>query len=49
MSACASQTLIGREGSPAEVAALISWLLGPDGSWMTTQVLSPNGGAVLRR
>jgi 3-oxoacyl-[acyl-carrier protein] reductase len=28
---------------------LISWLLGPDGGWMTGQVLSPNGGVVLGR
>ena len=45
----AAQTLVGRAGSPAEVASLIAWLLGPDGGWMTGQVLSPNGGAVLGR
>lgn len=45
----AAQTLVGREGSPQEIAALIGWLLGPDGGWMTGQVLSPNGGAVLGR
>ena len=45
----AAQTLVGRAGSPAEVASLIGWLLGPDGGWMTGQVLSPNGGAVLGR
>jgi 3-oxoacyl-[acyl-carrier protein] reductase len=45
----ASQTLVGREGTPDEVAALIGWLLGPDGGWMTGQVLSPNGGVVLGR
>ena len=44
-----AQTLVGREGSPAEVASLIGWLLGPDGGWMTGQVLSPNGGVVLGR
>lgn len=44
-----SQTLVGRHGTPAEVASLIGWLLGPDGGWMTAQVLSPNGGAVLGR
>jgi 3-oxoacyl-[acyl-carrier protein] reductase len=31
------------------VGALIGWLLGPDGGWMTGQVLSPNGGVVLGR
>lgn len=45
----AAQTLVGRAGTPAEVAALIAWLLGPDGGWLTGQVLSPNGGAVLGR
>jgi 3-oxoacyl-[acyl-carrier protein] reductase len=45
----AAQTLIGREGTPDEVGALIGWLLGPDGGWMTGQVLSPNGGVVLGR
>jgi NAD(P)-dependent dehydrogenase (short-subunit alcohol dehydrogenase family) len=45
----ASQTLVGREGSPDEVASLIAWLLGPDGGWVTGQVLSPNGGVVLGR
>lgn len=45
----AAQTLVGREGSPDEVASLIAWLLGPDGGWLTGQVLSPNGGAVLGR
>jgi 3-oxoacyl-[acyl-carrier protein] reductase len=45
----AAQTLVGRAGSPAEVASLIGWLLGPAGGWMTGQVLSPNGGVVLGR
>lgn len=45
----AAQTLVGREGTPGEVASLISWLLGPDGGWVTGQVLSPNGGVVLGR
>jgi 3-oxoacyl-[acyl-carrier protein] reductase len=45
----AGQTLVGREGSPDEVASLIAWLLGPDGGWVTGQVLSPNGGVVLGR
>lgn len=45
----AAQTLVGREGTPEEVASLITWLLGPDGGWITGQVLSPNGGLVLGR
>jgi NAD(P)-dependent dehydrogenase (short-subunit alcohol dehydrogenase family) len=43
------QTLVGRAGTPQEVASLIGWLLGPDGGWVTGQVLSPNGGVVLGR
>ena len=45
----AAETLVGREGTPDEVASLIAWLLGPDGGWMTGQVLSPNGVVVLGR
>jgi len=30
-------------------ASLIAWLLGPDGGWMTGQILSPNGGVGLGR
>jgi len=45
----AAQALVGREGTPGEVASLIAWLLGPDGGWVTGQVLSPNGGVVLGR
>jgi len=45
----AAQTLVGRAGTPQEVASLIGWLLGPDGGWVTGQVLSPNGGVVLGR
>lgn len=44
-----AQTLVGREGTPEEVASLIAWLLGPDGGWLTGQVLSPNGGVALGR
>ena len=45
----AAQTHLGRAGSPEEIASLIAWLLGPDGGWVTGQILSPNGGAVLGR
>jgi 3-oxoacyl-[acyl-carrier protein] reductase len=44
-----AQTLVGRAGTPQEVASLICWLLGPDAGWVTGQVLSPNGGVVLGR
>jgi 3-oxoacyl-[acyl-carrier protein] reductase len=43
------RTLVGREGTPDEVASLAAWLIRPDGGWMTGQILSPNGGAVLGR
>jgi 3-oxoacyl-[acyl-carrier protein] reductase len=39
----------GRPGTPDEVASFVEWLLGADGGWVTGQVLSPNGGAVLGR
>ena len=45
----AAQTLLGREGRPEEIASLIAWLLGPDGGWVTGQIISPNGGVVLGR
>ena len=45
----AAQTLVGRDGTPEDIASLISWLLGQDGGWVTGQVLSPNGGVVLGR
>jgi 3-oxoacyl-[acyl-carrier protein] reductase len=45
----AAQTLVGRPGTPAEIASLICWLLGPSGGWVTGQILSPNGGVVLGR
>jgi 3-oxoacyl-[acyl-carrier protein] reductase len=45
----AGQTLLGREGSPDEIASLIAWLLGPDGGSVTGQIISPNGGVVLGR
>jgi NAD(P)-dependent dehydrogenase (short-subunit alcohol dehydrogenase family) len=44
-----TQTLVGRAGTPDEVAGLITWLLGPDGGWVTGQVISPNGGLALGR
>jgi 3-oxoacyl-[acyl-carrier protein] reductase len=42
-------TLIGRAGSPAEVAGAVRYLAGPSGGYVTGQVLGVNGGSVLGR
>jgi NAD(P)-dependent dehydrogenase (short-subunit alcohol dehydrogenase family) len=35
---------LGRLGEPADVAAAIQWLLGPDSGWVTGQVQRVDGG-----
>lgn len=45
----AGRTLVGRLGSPADVAGCVDWLLSPGAGWTTGQVISPNGGVVLVR
>ena len=35
-----------RLGTPADIAALVSFLAGPDGSWINGQTLRANGGMV---
>jgi 3-oxoacyl-[acyl-carrier protein] reductase len=35
-----------RLGQPEDVAAVVSFLAGPDGAWMNGQVLRPNGGII---
>jgi 3-oxoacyl-[acyl-carrier protein] reductase len=35
-----------RLGAPQDIAAAVSFLAGPDGSWINGQVLRPNGGLV---
>lgn len=42
-------TVIPRLGEPADVAALCSFLLGPDSTWITGQVINVDGGHSLRR
>ena len=37
---------LGRLGEPEDIAAAISFLLGPDGHWVNGQVLRANGGMV---
>ncbi|WP_433554066.1 SDR family NAD(P)-dependent oxidoreductase [Micromonospora zamorensis] len=35
---------VGRFGSPAEIAAAVAWLAGPESSYVTASVLDVNGG-----
>jgi 3-oxoacyl-[acyl-carrier protein] reductase len=35
-----------RLGQPADIAAVVSFLAGPDGAWVNGQVLRANGGIV---
>ncbi len=35
---------LGRIGTPGEIAQVLEWLLAPDGSWVTGQVISVDGG-----
>ena len=43
----AHSTLVNRRGRPEEVAALVRFLCGPDGRYITGQTLHVNGGAYL--
>ena len=43
----AAETPIGRLGTPADVAASVLFLAGEGGSFITGQVISPNGGFVV--
>jgi 3-oxoacyl-[acyl-carrier protein] reductase len=35
-----------RLGTPEDIAAVVSFLAGPDGAWVNGQVLRANGGMV---
>ena len=45
--ALASETPLGRLGTPRDIAAAVLFLSGEGGSFITGQVLSPNGGFVI--
>lgn len=38
------EAMLGRWGEPADVAAAVTWLVSPEASWVTGQVLPVNGG-----
>jgi NAD(P)-dependent dehydrogenase (short-subunit alcohol dehydrogenase family) len=38
---------LGRIAQPAEIAAAVAFLAGPDAAYFTGQCISPNGGAVM--
>jgi 3-oxoacyl-[acyl-carrier protein] reductase len=38
------QTPLGRGGTPRDTAALVSFLLSPDGGWVNGQLLNSDGG-----
>lgn len=43
----ADRVPLGRLGTPRDVAALVSWLLAPDASYITGQTIGINGGFLL--
>ncbi|GAA3221222.1 SDR family oxidoreductase [Oerskovia jenensis] len=44
-----AQTLVGRAGTPEDIAGAVAFLASDEASWVTGQVLSVNGGALLGR
>ncbi|MGA5304736.1 SDR family oxidoreductase [Nucisporomicrobium flavum] len=44
LEAAASRTPLGRLGQPADIAAVVAFLAGPDGGWVTGQNLHADGG-----
>lgn len=39
-----SRTALGRIGEPADIAATVAWLAGPDAAWITGEVIGAHGG-----
>lgn len=37
---------LGRLGEPEDIARMVAFLVGPDGTWISGQVLRANGGVV---
>lgn len=46
MAGVAHMTALGRVGTPADIAAVVALLLGPDAAWLTGQNLVADGGLV---
>lgn len=44
LKASAAMHPLGRIGEPADVAAVVAWLLGPESGWVTGQVMGVDGG-----
>jgi NAD(P)-dependent dehydrogenase (short-subunit alcohol dehydrogenase family) len=44
-----SAVVLGRLGRPADVAGVVSFLVGPGGAWITGQVISVDGGQTVSR
>lgn len=42
-----SRTLLGRLGRPEDIASAVTYLISPDSSWVTGEVLRVNGGSLL--